>query len=595
MSQIIFYEANYFVIHNKKYSVEWFKKEYLINRKNPKYFAEIFGIKQRNIHSIASHYSLNRGLSPLKLNKDSFSVKGQVYTKEWLYEEFIIKDRSAEDLWKEIGVNRDSFFKICKFYNISKNKEKKIVFFEDHFIVSGKTFLLKDFLKEYIEDSNNTTKARSILGLSRNDFEEVIKYYNITKNTPQREATRKKTIKEKYGVEYLLQNKEIKKKKEETCLSKWGDTQPLRSSVYKEKKLEELGFYYQQQKNVSNSEIWKEDSVFIDFLKNNTMDTFELAKFFNVDPSVIRDRAVKLNVQDLVKQLGGKSKYEDEIVEILIKECGIKKEQIKRHIRHGIFPDAREVDIYIPDYKFGIEFNGNYWHCDLQLKFQDHGGRSRMHQQKSLDAEKSGVFIFNIFEYEWLDLDNKEKIVKRIKHILKKDYSHKIPAKKCVVKEISVEEKKKFLNQNHIQGNDRSKIALGLFYGDELVACMTFVSPKTKKYTWELSRFCCKKEYTIQGAASKLFKYFLTNFCLDNTTIVSYNDIGKTTGKIYELLGFRLQSINPPNYIWINFSTGDIRTRYQEQKGGEKERMHSLGYHRICDCGTKTWVYVKGE
>ena len=595
MNQIIFYESDYFVIYGKKYSVEWFKEEYLINRKSSKYFAEIFGIKQRNIQIIASHYNLNRGLSPLKLNKDSFTIKEQIYTKEWLYEEFIVKNRLAEDLWKEMEVNRDCFFQICKFYNISKNKEKKIVFFEDRFLVSGKTFLLKDFLKKYIEDSNNTIKARSILGLSRNDFEEVVKHYNIIKSTSQKKDTRKKTIKEKYGVEYLLQNEEIKKKKEETCLLKWGDTQPLRSSVYKEKKIKDFGFYYQQQKNVSNYEIWKEDSVFVDFLKNNNMDTFEIAKFFNVDPSVVRSRVVKLNVQVLVKQLGGKSKYEDEIVEILIKECGIKKEQIKRHVRHGIFTDTREVDIYIPDCKFGIEFNGNYWHCDLQLKYQDHGGRSRTHQQKSLDAEKSGVFIFNIFEYEWLNSDNKEKIVKRIKHILKKDYNHKIPAKKCIIKKISIEEKKEFLNQNHTQGNDRSKIALGLFYNNELIACMTFVSPKIKKYTWELSRFCCKKEYTIQGAASKIFKYFLTNFCLDNATIVSYNDIGKTTGRIYALLGFRLQSINPPNYIWINFSTGDIRTRYQEQKGGERKRMHSLGYHRICDCGTKTWVYTKGE
>ena len=125
MNQIIFYEADYFVIYDKKYSVEWFKKEYLINRKSSKYFAEVFGIKQRNIQIIASHYNLNRGLSPLKLNEDSFTIKEQTYTKEWLYEEFIIKNRLAEDLWKEIGINRDGFFQICKFYNISKNKEKK--------------------------------------------------------------------------------------------------------------------------------------------------------------------------------------------------------------------------------------------------------------------------------------------------------------------------------------------------------------------------------------------------------------------------------------------------------------------------------------
>ena len=58
---------------------------------------------------------------------------------------------------------------------------------------------------------------------------------------------------------------------------------------------------------------------------------------------------------------------------------------------------------------------------------------------------------------------------------------------------------------------------------------------------------------------------------------------------------FECASINEPNYWWVNFDTMDIRSRYQEQEAGEVERMHSQGYHRICDCGTKTWVYTKKQ
>ena len=75
--------------------------------------------------------------------------------------------------------------------------------------------------------------------------------------------------------------------------------------------------------------------------------------------------------------------------------------------------------------------------------------------------------------------------------------------------------------------------------------------------------------------------------------VVSYNDITKTKGDIYKILGFECASINEPNYWWVNFDTMDIRSRYQEQEAGEVERMHSQGYHRICDCGTRTWVYTK--
>ena len=158
--------------------------------------------------------------------------------------------------------------------------------------------------------------------------------------------------------------------------------------------------------------------------------------------------------------------------------------------------------------------------------------------------------------------------------------------------ELGVSERSDFLNLNHIQGNCGSSISYGLRYQGELVACMCFSHPKSEKYTWELSRFCTKRGTTVQGGASKLFKEFIKRNLSAGDTVSSYNDITKTKGDLYRILGFELISINSPNYVWINFTTKDVRTRYQEQEAGEVERMHSLGYHRVCDCGTKTWVYT---
>ena len=270
--------------------------------------------------------------------------------------------------------------------------------------------------------------------------------------------------------------------------------------------------------------------------------------------------------------------------------------------KRGLLSSGKEIDIYLPDYKVGIEFNGEYWHCDLHEKFQDHSGRSHYHQDKSLEAEGQGIFLFHIFEHEWDEMwttknskfqNSHENIINRRGNILTQTKNH-IPARKCEIREIIKEQKKDFLNKNHIQGNEHTgSYALGLFYEDQLVSCMCFGHSKFSRYNYELTRFATIHDTVVQGGASKLFKYFIDNKMKVGEKVVSYNDITKTKGDIYKILGFECASINEPNYWWVNFDTMDIRSRYQEQEAGEVERMHSQGYHRICDCGTRTWVYTK--
>lgn len=159
-----------------------------------------------------------------------------------------------------------------------------------------------------------------------------------------------------------------------------------------------------------------------------------------------------------------------------------------------ILKSGLELDIYLPDIKLAFEFDGLYWHSDFNTK--ENRNIEKYHLNKTEECEKLGIQLIHIFEDEW---ENKKDIVKsKIKYLLGKKNDKKIFARKCYIEEIGNEYKNKFLNQNHIQGEDKSNIKLGLWYNngkeDLLVAVMTFCKPRTSlglkdsNYDYELSR-----------------------------------------------------------------------------------------------------------
>lgn len=253
-----------------------------------------------------------------------------------------------------------------------------------------------------------------------------------------------------------------------------------------------------------------------------------------------------------------------------------------------------EMDIFIPDLSLGIETNGDYWHSSVKLK-------DNYHQEKSLIAKSNSIFVYNIWEHEWY---NKQDIIKsQIKSLLGLS-SNKIYARNCNIKEVSSKESAMFLNKNHLQGNRNSSIRIGLYYNDELVSLMTFGYNRFINKSCdsiELLRFCSKLDTNVVGGASKLFKYFIKMNHPDK--VISYCDIAHGRGITYEKLGFKLDRITPPNYKWVNFKTGDIRSRYQCQvmniresendKRTEVEIMTSRGYHKLCDCGNYKFIWSR--
>jgi hypothetical protein len=253
----------------------------------------------------------------------------------------------------------------------------------------------------------------------------------------------------------------------------------------------------------------------------------------------------------------------------------------------------KEIDIFIPDRKLGIEINGVYWHNEL-FKNNDY------HLFKTQLFNSQNISIIQIFEDEWL---YKKDIVKSIIKNKLSLIDNKIYSRNCKVREVSNKETKKFLNENHIQGNVNSKIKLGLYYDGELVSLMTFSKGRIimggKKEEWELTRFCNKINFVVVGAASKLFKFFIKNY--NPNKIVSYSDVRLFDGKMYETLGFNKISQSKPNYWYVindiryhrfNFRKSILVKEGFDKNKTEKQIMFDRGIYRIYDCGNIRWEYT---
>ena len=289
----------------------------------------------------------------------------------------------------------------------------------------------------------------------------------------------------------------------------------------------------------------------------------------------------KYNLEYMVNINDYSSNYEKEILSIVEQ---LTQEKIIHKDRSVITP--YELDIYIPEKKIAIEFNGDYWHSDI---YKD----KKYHQQKTIACAKKGIQLIHIFEHEWLNI--KEKIVDILGNKLA-DNKTLVYGRNTFVKVVNRNDAEAFLNKYHLQGYTNSEINIGIYLNDALLSLMTFGKPRfNTNYQYEIIRYAVKNGINIIGGAEKIFKYFLSNFKPDS--IISYVDISKFTGNIYTKLGFIVESITEPNYVWVNPEFNKVLARYNTMKHKlienglgnkdqtEDEIMRDLGFYKIYNSG----------
>jgi hypothetical protein len=292
----------------------------------------------------------------------------------------------------------------------------------------------------------------------------------------------------------------------------------------------------------------------------------------------------------------GRSKAEEEICNFL------ESNDIQITRNHVGFLNLKELDIYSEQHKIGIEYCGILWHS-FGTKYPRNDYREKEkkynHHLKHSICNSKNIKLLTIFENEWI---LKKDIVKSI--ILSKfnKFERKINGRECMFRIITKQEADRFLNDTHLQGSCTSSLHCGLFFNDELVACMTFGSRKITRGSpkFELLRFSTKLNTKIHGGASKLFKNALTY--IPNCIITTYSDKRYGSKTFYEQLGFKLIRESLPNYFYTkNCITLENRMKYQKKKlknfdsyddnKTETQIMYEEGYRKIYDCGNYVFEY----
>jgi len=381
----------------------------------------------------------------------------------------------------------------------------------------------------------------------------------------------KESIRERLGVDYPMHSKEVREKSKKTCLGKYGEENVAKSDYFKEKL-----FNTNFNKHHKNIQDFNHEFIRENFIEDCKFKIQEFEDYFGINSRVVANRfkrklgILEQNNDSYIDQ--GYSKEEKELFEWIPTENKV------CNIRSIINP--LELDMYLPDYKLAIEYDGAYYHSE---QFKPEG----YHIFKTSECEKHGIQLLHIFDFE--DIEIWKSI---ISGKLKKNT--KIFARKCTVKELSFNEAKMFLEENHLQGSCPSKYRYGLFYNGELVQVMTFGVPRfNKRYDFELLRLASKKFTSVVGGASKLLKFFRDSH---TGSIISYANRRFSLGDVYRKLGFRQLGITNVNYFYAGHN--EVLTRYQCQKHKlkdllenfdpsktESENMRLNGYFKVFDCG----------
>lgn len=283
--------------------------------------------------------------------------------------------------------------------------------------------------------------------------------------------------------------------------------------------------------------------------------------------------------------------------------------------------NPKELDLFLPENSFAIEYNGllfhSYWKNSnnysnkMYNKILDNWKfeNKNYHLDKTQSCESKNIHLFHIFENEWLNPVKKKIWKSMIKNKLGK-IENKIFARKCIIKEVKNSDKNEFLDINHLQGKDKSKIKIWLYHKDELIQIMTFGKSRfDKNINWEMHRFATKAWYSIIWGASKLFKNFIKNYVIKWETIISYADRRFSMGWIYKKLWFKFSHNSKPNFFYfLPWSTKNTilysRQKFQKYKLKKElnqyeenlssiENIFNNWYRRIWDCWNKVFIYDK--
>ena len=448
----------------------------------------------------------------------------------------------------------------------------------------------KTNLKKYgVENSGQTEKAK----------QRHKEFYLDTKKVAEAVQKGKDTMFGRYGVTGAFNIPEVREKAKQAMLEKYGVETPMQCAKLRDKMVK-TRMKNSKEVNYNNAvEKLKQRNI----IMVSTLDEYEFIYSTKMKNDT-KFRCGKCNIEWKQKYASAMvvecpnckpytppsfiSNGEKELGEFI---SGIYDGPILKNSQKII---GKELDLYLPEKKIAIEYNGLFWHSEKKKSESINGKDRSYHLRKTELCLENSISLIHIFSDEW---DKQQEIVKSVIRSKLGLINEKYRASDFNIESKSKQEVYRFLNVNHLQGYGRNaSLHYCLSKNSEIFAVLTVA--KHQKYEWEILRFCTKLNVKIHGGFSKLFKEFIKE--LSPRQVMSYADRRYSNGEVYNSNGFVLDGKTSPGYFYItdHYATRISRRKMMKKDIATEETKHlseediafSLGYDRIWDCGHLRFV-----
>lgn len=247
----------------------------------------------------------------------------------------------------------------------------------------------------------------------------------------------------------------------------------------------------------------------------------------------------------------------------------------------------KEIDVFVHEHMFGIEFNGLYWHCELNASSKQHV------EEKHLEAKARNVRLLTIFEDEW----------RLRRHIIegvircRLGMGTRVGARTLSPVQLMPDQRRSFFDDCHLEGDVTSSVAFGLVNeAGDLISALSLRRPfhASERHFAEISRFATLPGVIVIGGLSRLLvkakEWARASGC---DGLLSYVDNRFGDGHGYAACGFKLVRRTQPRFWWTDLHERFDRFTYRaRQKQGltQAQVASAAGVYRIWGAGNLVYV-----
>ena len=200
---------------------------------------------------------------------------------------------------------------------------------------------------------------------------------------------------------------------------------------------------------------------------------------------------------------------------------------------------ARELDLFVPERMFAVEFNGLYWHSELA------GKGSEYHRSKFVAARAAGVELLQVWEDDWINRRAAvlHTIASRLGAVQSAASGELTPI------ELTQTQAGEFLDAYSIQG----PVSADVFYGlqDAAGVMQAVLALDVDTHSTEVVRFAARGN--VESGFAELLTHAVETLKLDTVTAVVDNAVDDAG--MFEAFGFiKAGDIAPASYSLVKAS-----------------------------------------